>query len=157
MSQGGPEKSICGLASEASLFFQAIEQKMDWKTEWHRKNYGTYIRSGIPENIGDLFLQAYQAGARVHTNSWGGGEFGAYDEQSHDLDAFVWEHKDMVILFAAGNDGKDVNRDGKIDTESITPPATPSTASLWGHQRAWEHSSILFIRILIPLLSIRIR
>jgi serine protease AprX len=124
MSQGGPEKAICGLAPEASLFFQAVEQKMNWKTEWHRKNYGTYILSGIPENIGELFLQAYQAGARVHTNSWGGGDYGAYDEQSHDLDAFVWEHKDMVILFAAGNDGKDVNRDGKIETESITPPAT---------------------------------
>ena len=124
MSQGGPEKSICGLASEASLFFQAIEQKMNWKTEWHRKNYGTYTLSGIPENIGDLFLQAYQAGARVHSNSWGGGDYGAYDEQSHDLDAFVWEHKDMVILFAAGNDGRDTNRDGKIDTQSITPPAT---------------------------------
>ncbi len=124
MSQSGSERSICGLASEAGLFFQAIEQKMSWKTEWHRKNYGTYILSGIPENIGELFLQAYQAKARIHTNSWGGGDYGAYDEQSHDLDAFVWEHKDMVILFAAGNDGRDFNRDGKIDDQSITPPAT---------------------------------
>ena len=124
LSQGGPERSIRGLAPEASLFFQAIEQKMSWKTDWHRKNYGTYVLSGIPENIGELFLQAYQAGARIHTNSWGGGDYGAYDEQSHDLDAFVWEHKDMVILFAAGNDGSDTNRDGKIDTQSITPPAT---------------------------------
>jgi serine protease AprX len=124
MSQSGSERSICGLASEAGLFFQAIEQKMSWKTEWHRKNYGTYVLSGIPENIAELFLQAYQAKARIHTNSWGGGDYGAYDEQSRDLDAFVWEHKDMVILFAAGNDGNDLDRDGKIDDQSITPPAT---------------------------------
>ncbi|VVB71628.1 Subtilisin-like serine protease [uncultured archaeon] len=123
-SQGGPEKSIRGLAYEAKLFFQAVEQKMKWKVEYHRQKYGDFTLSGIPDDISEIFLQAYQAGARIHTNSWGGGDYGAYDEQSRDLDRFVWEHKDMVILFAAGNDGADTNRDGKIDTESITPPAT---------------------------------
>ncbi len=124
MSKNGSEKDICGLASEAKLFFQAVEQKMSWKTEWHRKNYGTYVLSGIPDNIAELFSEAYEAGARVHSNSWGGDGYGAYDQQCHDLDLFVWDHKDMVILFAAGNDGEDRNRDGKIDEQSITPPAT---------------------------------
>lgn len=124
MSKNDSEKDICGLASEAKLFFQAVEQKMSWKTNWHRRNYGTYILSGIPDNIAELFLQAYEAGARVHSNSWGGDGFGAYDQQCNDLDLFVWDHKDMVIIFAAGNDGEDRNRDGKIDEQSITPPAT---------------------------------
>lgn len=124
MSKDGSEKDVCGLASEAKLFFQAVEQKMSWKTDWHRKNYGTYVLSGIPDNIAELFSQAYEAGARVHSNSWGGDGYGAYDQQCHDLDLFVWDHKDMVIIFAAGNDGEDRDRDGKIDEQSITPPAT---------------------------------
>ena len=36
----------------------------------------------------------------------------------------MWEHKDFLILFAAGNDGSDGNRDGVVDEGSLTPPGT---------------------------------
>lgn len=123
---GNGQKSqnmIRGLAHQSRLFFQAIEQKMDWKDAANKK-YGEYLLVGIPDDLTQLFQQAYDAGARIHTNSWGGGDAGSYDEQCTSLDRFTWEKRDMVILFAAGNDGKDENRDGKINPGSITPPAT---------------------------------
>jgi serine protease AprX len=50
---------------------------------------------------------AYGAGARIHTNSWGHsldpGQF--YDFIAQEADAAVWDHRDMTVLFAAGNAG----------------------------------------------------
>jgi serine protease AprX len=122
---------IRGIAYEAQFVFQAIEQWMDWtdeaKLDWKRNTgrpppeFGLF---GLPSNISDVFEYAYKKGCRIHTNSWGGGQPREYDEQCHDLDNFIWEHKDFAILFAAGNDGIDANRDGKIDLGSVTPPGT---------------------------------
>ncbi len=53
--------------------------------------------------------QAYAQGARVFSNSWGDEEnilpYGRYTERTVDVDRFVWEHPDAVVLFAAGNSG----------------------------------------------------
>jgi serine protease AprX len=35
-----------------------------------------------------------------------------------------WNNRDCVICFAAGNEGIDRNRDGRIDGTSVTPPGT---------------------------------
>jgi hypothetical protein len=40
------------------------------------------------------------------------------------LDNFVWKKPDFCILFAAGNDGTDANRDGVVDLGSVTAPGT---------------------------------
>jgi serine protease AprX len=131
-SKAANDKSIVkGIAYEARLLFQAVEQWMDWtdaaRLYW-QQNYGRQPEQfglfGLPTNIADLFGYAYRKGCRIHTNSWGGGDPGEYDQQCHDLDKFVWENKDFVILFAAGNDGRDANHDGKIDFGSVTPPGT---------------------------------
>ena len=54
----------------------------------------------------DYFPYAYNLGSRVHTNSWGesSGVLG-YSSDSADIDKFIWEHKDFLILFSAGNSG----------------------------------------------------
>ena len=65
-----------------------------------------------------------RAGARIHSNSWGGGDPGAYDAQCEQLDRFVWQHKDMCVLVAAGNDGTDKDGDGVINPMSVTSPGT---------------------------------
>ena len=53
--------------------------------------------------------QAWAQGARIHSNSWGDEEnltpYGRYTERTADADRFVWEHPDMLVLFAAGNEG----------------------------------------------------
>ncbi|MDL1870070.1 hypothetical protein FBQ98_11665, partial [Gammaproteobacteria bacterium PRO6] len=58
---------------------------------------------------------AYQNGARIHSNSWGGGctdQFGAcisgctvpYDEFARDADRVMRDRDDLLVVFAAGND-----------------------------------------------------
>jgi serine protease AprX len=80
--------------------------------------------AGIPLDLGHLFLDAYRKRARTHSNSWGGGDPGAYDSQCEQLDRFVWEHKDFCVLAAAGNDGTDRDGDGRINLGSVSSPGT---------------------------------
>jgi serine protease AprX len=115
---------IRGLAYQAKLVFQAVEQAVEWKRPADLKKYGRYILAGIPLDLKVLFRQAYQKGARIHSNSWGGGNPGEYDEQCRQLDQFVWDNKDFCVLVAAGNDGTDMDGDGKINLMSVTSPAT---------------------------------
>lgn len=108
-SMGG---AIRGTAPAAQLVFQSI---LD-----NRGGLG-----GLPENLNDLFLQPYENDkARVHTNSWGGATFGRYTQDSREVDEFVYQHRDCVICFAAGNDGKDANANGVIDAGSVGSPGT---------------------------------
>lgn len=58
-----------------------------------------------------LFQQAYDQGARIHNNSYGDNENAPtpepsnYTARSQDVDRFTWDHKDMLLVFAAGNSG----------------------------------------------------
>jgi hypothetical protein len=119
---------IRGLAHEAELVFQAVEQELEWKSIGNELYYGRYLLAGLPDDLTPLFTSAYNNGARIHSNSWGGGDAGDYDEQCRQLDAFVWEHKDFCVVVAAGNDGTDPDEngvaDGKINLTSVTSPAT---------------------------------
>lgn len=78
---------------------------------------------GIPDDLTKLFIQPYEEqDARIHTNSWGSNAPGRqlpYNVNSEEIDRFVWEHQDMVILFAAGNAGIDADQDGIIDKNQI--------------------------------------
>jgi serine protease AprX len=131
----GADAVPMGVAPEARVFFQAIGQNVDWKTEeqlaaeglrpfdrpWPPEPHGLY---GLPEDLRPLFAQAFDAGARIHTNSWGAPEDGAYTTNSQIVDQFVWEHPDLFILFSAGNAGVDAGGNGVIDPDSIGAPAT---------------------------------
>ena len=125
-SQGlaGTSGPIRGLAHAARLVFQAVEQELQWKNPADAQDYGRYLLAGIPADLGTLFADAYRKGARIHSNSWGGGDPGEYDEQSEQLDRFVWKRRTFCVLVAAGNDGTDADGDGKINPMSVTSPAT---------------------------------
>ena len=77
--------------------------------------------SGIPSDLGNLFGPPYRNdGARVHTNSWGAVTPSLpYDQSSREIDDFVWNNPDLVICFAAGNDGTDGDRDGVVDPAQV--------------------------------------
>ena len=120
----GLEGPIRGLAYKAKLVFQAVEQEMKWKNADYYESIGRYLLAGIPNDLQTLFADAYDKNARIHSNSWGGGEPGVYDKQSEQLDRFVWEHKDFCVLVAAGNDGSDKDGDGAINPMSVSSPAT---------------------------------
>jgi len=100
-----------GVAYDAQLVFQSILDA----------NGG--LLGGIA-NLGDLFLPAYNDGARIHSNSWGASVYGAYTTESQSADQFMWDYKDMLVVFAAGNHGADIDSDGVVDTDSMYAPAT---------------------------------
>lgn len=80
---------------------------------------------GLPDDLHDLFLPPYQDdGAHIHTNSWGGGGDGSYNANCTEVDDFVWNHRDLLICFAAGNEGVDSSGVGRIDPGSVSPPGT---------------------------------
>jgi hypothetical protein len=67
---------------------------------------------GCPVNITPILDQAYRQGARIHSNSWGdaqGSPFAPptanYPQSARDVDAFVYSHPDMLIVFNTGNFG----------------------------------------------------
>ena len=79
----------------------------------------------VPPKLGDLFAQAFAAGARVHTNSWGAASStGNYDNFAQQVDEWSAANPEMLILFAAGNSGVDADKDGRVDPGSVTSPGT---------------------------------
>jgi subtilisin family serine protease len=145
LGAGGPSGEGRGTAPAARLIFQAVE---NWATisSLCRSLYGYqngYYLVGIPSDIRQLFQQAYDGGARVHSNSWGSDAAGAYTADSANADEFVWSHRDMTVTFSAGNAGTDANADGVIDTNSMGSPATAKNvisvgASENDRQGHWE-------------------
>jgi serine protease AprX len=115
---------IRGLAYGAQLVFQAVEQECKWKKPGDYRTYGRYLLVGIPSDLKTLLSDAYSKGARIHSNSWGGGDPGSYDDQCRALDQFVWDHKDFCIVVSSGNDGTDSDGDGRVNPMSVSSPAT---------------------------------
>jgi PGF-pre-PGF domain-containing protein len=99
-----------GMAPEAELVFQSVGDNTEYLY--------------LPDDLNVLFQAAYGLGARIHTNSWGSSQNGVYTDYSMQIDQFMWEHQDMLILFSAGNSGVDSNHDGVIDLDSIGSPGT---------------------------------
>jgi len=102
-----------GMAPGAKLVIQDAGYQVD--------NCGDLPGIGCPVvDLNPIFQQAYNQGARLHTNSWGDNENAAvqnnYSAGSQDVDEFMWNHKDFLIFFAAGNSGP--------GTSSITSPST---------------------------------
>lgn len=81
-----------------------------------------------PSDISCLFAQAHLVGARVHSDSWGDTDVAhhsLYTISAMQVDAFAWNHPNMLVCLAAGNAGVDTTpTDGIVDLGSITPPAT---------------------------------
>ncbi len=100
-----------GAAPGARLVFQSV---MD--------AYNTL--SGLPDDLYDLYQPPYDLGARIHSDSWGSAVGGQYTADAMATDEFVWDHPDMLPVYAAGNEGTDGDRDGVVDLNSLDAPAS---------------------------------
>ena len=128
---------IQGTAPEAKLAFQSLLDSEGGL-------------GGIPADLKDLFQPPYNdenVRARVHTNSWGPRATALPYGRAYQADKFVWDNQDMVILFAAGNEGVDANYDGKIDEGQIgsygsaknTITVGASENNRPGYEATWEN------------------
>jgi subtilisin family serine protease len=123
-----------GIAPEARVHFTSVGQRVTWNPLLFTTPPGppsAWGLHGLPNDPRPLFDVAYQAGARVHSNSWGMsntttnlGIEGSYNAVAHDVDEFMFTHRDALLVFSAGNNGRDVDSDAQIDADSIGPPGT---------------------------------
>ena len=123
----GAQGGYAGVAPEADLFFQAMENDNTGNFQSPSLNY--------------LLNSAYSAGARTHTNSWGSSQtsdHGKYTSSAEDIDdranyydRYYNGREGLTILFAAGNDGP--------NTGTVGAPATAkNTISVGNHQNRYS-------------------
>ncbi len=65
----------------------------------------------------DYLMAAATDGARIHTNSWHGEPNPQYNQIAADVDTFIWNNEDNLVLGSSGNVG-----------EAIGPPGTAKNA-----------------------------
>ena len=85
-----------GMAYKAKMTVQDIGTD-----DWSACNLGTVA---VPSSLSSSFLASRNLGARVHQNSWGSTS-NAYDGYCVDIDNMMWNNKDFLVCFAAGNSG----------------------------------------------------
>ena len=108
----GSKGGYAGVAPDAELYFQAMEND----------NTGNFVSP----SLNYLLNTAYNAGARIHTNSWGSsatstqGEYTseaeAVDDRAFNYDKVSNGQEGLTILFAAGNDGPNAGTVGSPST-----------------------------------------
>jgi subtilisin family serine protease len=100
----------------------------------------------IPDDLySGIFADAYAAGARIHSNSWGCGrapedsvtKCNVYDSMAADIDRFSWEHEDFVVLVAAGNDGT-------AGAGTVSTPATCKNCITVGSSEGFYENSVSY-------------
>ncbi|HAK60875.1 MAG TPA: hypothetical protein DCO77_10905 [Nitrospiraceae bacterium] len=90
----------------------------------------------LPADLGEMLITAYDAGARIHTNSWSE-IFNAYGSRAASVDRFMWEHPDFLVLFANGNLGP---REGTMGS-----PATAKNVISVGNAENGMNAENVFI------------
>ena len=145
LGRGVVSNDIRGVAWGAKLIMQSVGDA------------GAQL-GGIPDDLNDLFSQAYVEenglpGARIHSDSWGAspGEsnalpFGWYSAHSRDVDEFTFSHPDMCILFAAGNEGKDeLEPLGVVDGNTLASPGTAKNCITVGASESLRSEEFKFL------------
>lgn len=88
--------SYNGVAYAAKLMMQDVGTDDEWSCMTGSVS--------IPTSLTSAYSAAYSGGARIHSNSWGGSE-NSYDTYCNNIDSFMWNNEDFLIVFAAGNAG----------------------------------------------------
>ena len=116
-----------GTAPAAKVYFQSLQGSRG-------------PLSGLPADLHDLLQPAYDAGARIHNNSWGAPASSTYPIHSEEIDDFVHHHRDMLVVAAAGNEGSAKPREntqaGVVDWLSICSLGTAKNALTVGASRS---------------------
>jgi len=85
-----------GMAYKAQLMMQDVGADDEWGC--------TVGEVQIPTSLTSAYTNAYGLGARIHSNSWGSTE-NSYDSYCVNIDSFMWNNPQFLVVFAAGNSG----------------------------------------------------
>ena len=96
-----------GMAYKAKVTVQDVGAD-----DWSACTIGTIA---VPSSLSSAFTNSYSLSARLHQNSWGSTS-NAYDGYSVDVDNAMWNHKDYLVCFAAGNSGPNPSTVGSPGT-----------------------------------------
>ncbi|KPI90684.1 subtilisin-like serine peptidase [Leptomonas seymouri] len=93
--EGTPDAALFnGVAPGAKLFVRDL-------------NGGTSTDLSLPLNLQEIFESAYRVGARISSNSWGfQSQVPSYSAMEKVFDATVADRRDLLVLAAVGNSGK---------------------------------------------------
>ena len=100
---GSSQSSVRGIAPKAELVVQSLLNE--------KKGLFPTRESGRIYPLTKLFTEPYEKyHACIHSNSWGAEWDDAdgqrpYDDLSKEIDTCVWKNPELLICFAAGNDG----------------------------------------------------
>ena len=86
----------------------------------------------LPDDLNEFYQPPYGIGARIHSDSWGSAVEGEYTADSMTTDEFIWDHPDLLVAYAAGNEGIDLDRDGVVDPSSLDAPGSAKNAMTVG-------------------------
>ena len=115
------DHAICGMAPEAQLVVGEIftDDGYAWGLQFN--------------SLSTIFGDAYNDGARIHSNSWGA-QSNSYDSMAAEVDQFMWDHSDFTVFFAAGNSGPDANTVGSPGTakDCVTVGASENNRPEYG-------------------------
>ena len=96
----GDYKRFDGLARDAKIaFFDISKSAANTSTDTGA------VLSNIADLNNDLLLVLYNYGARIFSNSWGGYTTSGYDTDALNLDTFMYNNPEALVLFANGNAG----------------------------------------------------
>lgn len=112
-----------GASSQGKIRGGAYKAKLVVEGMW-----SDMVDNIFPPEMPKIFGPAYDAGARIHSNSWGASASGRYDSNAAAVDQFMFQHQDFLILFAAGNDGQDGDQNGVVDEGSLASPGSAKNA-----------------------------
>jgi len=84
---------------------------------------------GLPPDLNGLFEQARDAGATLHSNSWGSSSTD-YTAEAQDVDEFMWNNPTFLIFFSAGNSGP-------ADHTVHSPATAKNTVSVGASQNVY--------------------
>lgn len=125
MQRYGDYKTYEGMASDAKVAFFDIGDE-----ESSRPGRSLILPADL--NTG-MFAIMKLSGARIFTNSWGTSS-NSYDSMAVDVDTFMWENPDSLVLFSAGNSG--ANGGYSINSPGTCKNAATVGATLNDHD-AW--------------------
>ncbi len=109
--------------------------------------YKARIVSQVPlgggsSGFGVVLQDAYDRGARVHTNSWGyvctNCSPVGYNSDAQTIDEFVYNNPDMTVVFAAGNHGDDPRCSSGCDYTASDPATAKNDITVAAMERTTD-------------------